>query len=225
MLNYGLPDIGYSLLVVIVNRGKGSKILDFANYIGASEASCFFGRGTIKNSVLQLIEMNDVKKEIVFFIVHSNEEEEILNQLKIKYHLDKPNQGIAFTVSLTAILKVNNDSAFKYNTLSRQKNGKYTALLLIIDKGKADSVIELSQNEGYYGGTIIKARGMAGKLNTILDMEAEPEKEAVLMVTESKRSYKLASLLSKHLKLKLANTGILVMFELNRTMGLFQPGK
>ncbi|QHQ61808.1 hypothetical protein Ana3638_14335 [Anaerocolumna sedimenticola] len=224
MLSYKLPDIGYSMLIVIVSRGKGSKVLDFVKNMGALEASCFYGRGTVKNNVLQLVELNDVNKEIVLFIIHSEEEEEILRQINLKFHLDKPNQGIAFTTSLAAFHKMKSDAAFKYNTnsYSAQKRGKYTALLIIMDKGKADSVIEISQKAGYYGGTIVKARGMAGKLNIILDKQVEPEKEAVLMLTENKRAYKLASLLTKHFKLKQPNTGILVMFELNRTLGLFQ---
>lgn len=40
-----LKDRSFSLLTIIVERGKGSKILNFARNQGAIDASCFLGKG------------------------------------------------------------------------------------------------------------------------------------------------------------------------------------
>lgn len=225
MLNHELPsEISFSLLTIIVNRGKGSKILQFAREKGASDASCFLGKGTIKNTVLKMIEMTEVNKEMILIVVPSTKENEILNQLNMKFHFERQNHGIAFTMPLLGILKMKRDATIKWNdsSLTKKNESEYTAVFLVVDKGKAESVIEISQDAGYYGGTIIKARGSASNLNIVLNLMVEPEKEAILMLTESKRAKQLATLLSEQFKLGNVNTGILMMAEISKAIGLFQ---
>lgn len=219
-------DTSYSLLTVIVNRGKGSKVLQFINKLGVTRASCLLGKGTVKNPTLKLIEMDEVNKEIILIIVRSERESEILQQLKDKFHMDRPNHGIAFTMALAGILKVNNGQSLVWrnsqNGITQYQDSKYVMAFLIVNKGKAEETIELCQNAGFYGGTIIKARGTASELNIIFDMIVEPEKEAILMVTERNKMPELARLLNEELKLQENNTGILAIVDINQTIGLFE---
>lgn len=96
----------YRLLTVIVNRGKGSKVLRFAAQLGVTTASCLIGKGTIKNKTLEMMAMNEVNKEVIFMIIRTHREEEILTKLNEKFHFDKPHHGIAFTLSLAGIFHV-----------------------------------------------------------------------------------------------------------------------
>lgn len=226
MMNQDQPsDVhGYSLLTIIVNRGKGSKVMQFARSLGAKGISCLLGKGTVQNSILQMMEMNDVNKEIVLIVVPSAGEKHILQELNNKFQFEKQNHGIAFAMPLAGILCLKSDTTFKHKNLdlSARMQNEHTVVFLVVDKGKAETVIEISQNAGYYGGTIIKARGAASSLNLVLDMIVEPEKEAVLMLTETKRVDQLARLLHDQLHLAEANTGILVKLGVSSTMGLFR---
>lgn len=224
MVNHQLTNgMSYSLLTIIVNRGKGSKILGFAREMGAMDASCFFGKGTINNNVLKMIELNEVAREIILMVVPSDREAEFLDRLNEKFHFDRPNHGIAFTTPLTGILKIKRDTSIKWKNgnLPTKNHFDYNALLLVVDKGKGEKVIRISQDAGYYGGTIIKARGSASDLNIVLGMLVEPEKEAVLMLIKSKSAHQLAVLLSEQLHLDQPNTGILVKIGVSKTIGLF----
>jgi len=213
----------YSLLVIIVNRHKGSKILQCACKMGVSEASAVLGRGTIKNESLDFLELNEVYKEVIFIVVSSDREEEILDKLDKTFHFSKPNHGIAFTVSLAGILKMKRDSEVKWKeaNLPLTKKNRHTAVWLIVDKGKADEVINIAQDAGYFGGTIMKAHGSADNGNKILNMKVEPEKEVVLMITETSRVKGLAVLLNEKLRLNEENTGIMTMVDVNNVVGLF----
>lgn len=228
MVNQELPNgMSFSLLGIIVNRGKGSKILSFASEMGAKDASCFFGKGTINNNVLKMIELNEVAKEIILIVVPGDRETEILDKLNEKFHFDRPNHGIAFMMPLAGILKIKQDTSIKWknSSLPAKNQWDYTALFLVVDKGKGESVIRISQDAGYYGGTIIKARGSASQLNIVLNMVVEPEKEAVLMLMRSKSAHRLAVLLREQLHLDQPNTGILVKIGVSKTIGLFQNGR
>lgn len=221
--NQPMDDLFYSLLIIIVNRGKGSKILEFVHKKGVNKASCFLGKGTIKNNLLRLIEMDEVNKEIIMIVVPLDIEAEILKQLNIKFHFQRPNHGIAFTIPIARISKWKKDALIQWEEVNADANSQYNhvVLFLIVDKGNAEMVVQISQQAGYFGGTIIRARGSASKLNMVLDMVVEPEKEAILILTERNKADQLASLLSKHLQLCHDNTGILIKLAISNTIGLF----
>lgn len=221
-----LQDQPYSLLTVIVNRGKGSKVLRFVSKLGVTRASCLLGKGTIKNRTLDLIEMDEVNKEVILIIVPSDRENEILDKLNGKFHFDKPHHGIAFTMSLAGILNVRKGSSLRWisskEAIRNYQDSDQTLVFLVVNKGMAENIIEISQDAGFYGGTIIKARGAASEFDIVLDMIVEPEKEAVLMITKRHRVNELVHLLDEELNFKKSNTGLIVMANINQTIGLFE---
>lgn len=216
--------IAYSLLIIIIERGKGSKLLDFALRHGAIDASCLLAKGTVRSSVLQLIEMNEVDKEIVITIVPATIEALFLEKLNKRFHFDRPHHGIAFKMSLAGILKIKKDANVKWKkaSVTEISEWEYTALFMVVNKGQAEKVIEISQNAGYYGGTIIKARGTSNQIDRVLNMVVDPEKEAVLMIMESQRAQHLADLLYVKLQLDQPNTGFLCKIGVEQALGLYR---
>jgi len=217
-------NMAYHLITVITNRGKGSRILEFAHDNGACDASCLLGKGTIDNSLLKLMEMYEVDKEIIMIVAHSDKEAGILEGLNQKFHFDRQNHGIAFSIPLAGMMKMKRDTAIRWRDEDDADaiQYEYTAFLHVVDKGIAEKVIQVSQAAGYYGGTVIKGRGSAGKLNIVLDRMVEPEKEAVLMVMESSRAKFFSSLMHENLYKGQPNQGFLVKMGVSRAVGLFQ---
>lgn len=82
-------------------------------------------------------------------------------------------------------------------------------------------IVELSQNYGFYGGTVIKARGTASKLNIVLDMLVDPEKEAIMMVTAQERVEALIQLLDESFHFRKENTVMMVTANIHQIVGLF----
>lgn len=218
-----LSELCLSLLMIIVNRGKGSKVLDFAAQQGAADASCLLGKGTIKSKILKLIEMDEVEKEIIIIIVPFEKSQLILEELNKKFHLDKPNHGIAFTLPMIGALRIKCDGeiAWKNDTQINFNDYKHTLLLVIVDKDHGESVVKIAQDSGIFGGTIIKGRGTAQNAKTVLDMVVEPEKEAVIILLEKEKAIEVSSLLNEKLSLTMPNKGFLVKLPVSNTVGLF----
>lgn len=214
----------YSLVSIIVNRGKGTKVLNYALELGVIEASCLYGKGTIDNKMLQLFEMHDVEKEIIFLVISSDREDDVLYQLNKKFNFERKNHGIVFTTPLASVMKIKADSSLNWNEI-QNKVYEYVALLVIVDKGKAENVVRISQDAGFYGGTIVKAHGAASKLNVVLDMLVEPEKETVLMLIKEKDADRLSGLLNEELHLTQPNMGIILKFGVSKTVGLYQNSR
>ena len=58
----------YELMCIIVNYGSGSKVLKIAKKNGVSGGTILIGRGTIKNCILEFLDLCESKKEIIFII-------------------------------------------------------------------------------------------------------------------------------------------------------------
>lgn len=209
------------LLFVIVNFGLGSKIKKSARKFGITGATVFFGKGTTRSHLLELLELNDIRKEIVLMISDKEKVQSALKGLDEEYHFHKPNHGIAFTINACDLLGV---SAYKYCKIRHEKgdmNCMYKAIFTVVDKGKGEDVIEAANKAGSIGGTIINARG-AGIHETkkVFSMEIEPEKEIVLIVSKAEQTESISTSIREALKLDEPGHGLIFILDINDVYGL-----
>lgn len=214
----------FSLLVIIVDRGKGSHLLNFAKAKGAKDTSAFLGYGTVRSKILQLMQLDDSEKEVILIIIPTLREEEILQALNDKFHLEKPGRGIAFTIPLAGLFRQKEEKRlfWREETIPDHDALEYTSIFIVVNKGRAEDIIHQSQKLGYYGGTIIHAHGTAGRNDQFLDRSVEPEKDAVLMIMKTEQANTLAAVLHEEFRLDQPNTGFMVLMPVSRTCGLYQ---
>lgn len=80
------------------------------------------------------------------------------------------------------------------------------ALYVIINVGFADVIVDLMQEEGSKGATILPARGSGGNYPSFLGLKYEPEREIIISVLDKSLAEKIIPLISeKHGKGKPAN--------------------
>lgn len=101
------------LLVVIINRKLTEKVLADLKENLADFMQVYYGKGTARFEILNLLGDNQSEKTIITSFVKENDVEYVLNMLKTKYNFDKPGKGIAFTISLKSI-----SGPLSYNILS-----------------------------------------------------------------------------------------------------------
>ena len=99
----------------------------------------------------------------------------------------------------------------------------YNAVFVIVDLGKAEPVMDAATKAGARGGTVIKARG-AGRheISKLFSMDIEPEKEVVLILSESSQTEQIVTSVRDSLKIDKPGNGIIFCLDVNRTYGLSQ---
>ncbi|HOA17575.1 MAG TPA: P-II family nitrogen regulator, partial [Fervidobacterium sp.] len=76
---------------------------------------------------------------------------------------------------------------------------------------------------GAKGGTIINARGSGiHESGKILSMEIEPEKEIVMILSESDTTENIVSAIKDAIKIDEPGNGILFVQDVNRTYGIYR---
>ena len=211
-----------TLICMIVNFGLGSKAIKIAKKNGVSEGTVFLGRGTIKNRLLEILDLNDSRKEIVLMIADKTTANQALDVLNKELAFFKPNHGIAFTLSVVDLLGIKNCQYQDNQTIRGEENAMYQAIFTIVDKGNAENVITAANKAGARGGTIINARGSGiHETHTLFSMEIEPEKEMVLIISKNNLTDVIVSSIRKDLQIDEPGKGIIFVLDVNKTFGLY----
>lgn len=216
---------GHKLILFcsIIDFGKGSKALKLAKKVGAFGGTIFLGKGSIKNEILNMLGAMDIRKEIFLTVVDETLEDGLYREMAHKFHLDKPNHGIAFSLPLKNALKINGNKYVSDTEKKGVNNVDYEAIFVIVDKGLSDDVLDAAEAAGSKGGTVIHARGSgSAKKEKLFNIEIEPEKDIVLILSKEEKMEAIVNSIEKMLDIKEPGAGILFTLDVNRTLGLYE---
>ncbi|AST90833.1 transcriptional regulator [Sutcliffiella cohnii] len=214
--------IAYEQVCIIVDFGKGSKIMQTAKKHGISGGTILVGKGTVKNRLLEMLGINDIRKEIIILVSDKSTVHHAIEQLDKQFKFSKPNHGIVFTTSIYRVLgaKCMKETI---NEESGVNNTMYHAITVIVEKGNAELVIDAANEAGSKGGTIINARGSGiHETSKLFSMTIEPEKELVLILSEKESTENIISSIRSKLKIDEPGNGIIFIQDVNKTYGLYQ---
>lgn len=182
----------YNLICVIINHGLGSKVARHCKKQGAKYISIVMGRGSVDAKILEFLGITDIKKEIIFALVHQNDTLDLLKSLNNEYHFDRLNHGIAFVLPTSRLINLNDESSLENTKNQSEGDFMYDMITTIVEKGKAEDVINMAKLGGATGGTIINARGAGDKeTSRVFSIEIEPEKEIVMIISKVEMTEKI----------------------------------
>ncbi|MDD4503958.1 MAG: P-II family nitrogen regulator [Clostridiaceae bacterium] len=212
------------VLYIIVNFGLGSKIIKTAKQSGILGATIFLGKGTVKSHLLEILGLSDIRKEIVLMVSERTTAYKALEKLNSEFNLDKPHHGIAFSTTVADLFGAR---SYEHNSIEENKesrgveNSMYKVICIIVDRGKAEDVMEAATNAGARGGTIINARGSGiHETNTLFSMPIEPEKEIVMILSKNDLADSIISSIRQKLRIDEPGNGIIFVQDVNKTYGL-----
>ena len=211
----------YELVCLIINFGQASKSLKIAKNNGINGGTILLARGTAKNTLLEFLGLNDIRREVVLMIANKNNTDKALKEIENALKLKKPNHGIAFTIPVSNFLGCGDyDFSLKSEKRSENKN-MFNSVFTIVDKGKGELVMEVATQAGATGGTIINARGSGiHETSKIFNMEIEPEKEIVLILSKISETEKIVTEIREKMEIDKPGNGIIFVQDVNKTYGL-----
>jgi len=212
----------FELFVYIVNYKDGTRVMKLAKEKGVRNSVTFLGHGTIESPLLDFIGLNDIRKEVVLMAAEKHIGIDTFHRISKGMKLDKQGRGIAFSMGITRF--IGSDGAVK---LERKKergvDTMYEAIFVIVDKGRGKLVVDTAKVAGSRGATLISAKGSGiDDHTTLFEMDEEPEKEIILILSESQEVEKIIGAVIKECQLEDPGKGILFTCDVTRTFGLYQ---
>jgi len=211
----------FELCLAIVNFGTGSKVVHIAKQNGLTGGTILLGKGTAKSSLLKLLDLAEVRKEIVLMIGPKLITEKTVQTLCQRLQFEKPSHGIAFTMPLTGVFGSRNENCDTLSESRGVQNTMHKAIFTVVDKGKAETLIEAANKAGARGATIINARGAGShEYQRLFAMDIEPEKEMVLILSETALTETIVNAIRSEMRIDEPGNGILFILDVNQAHGL-----
>lgn len=211
------------LITVIVDCGKGSRVLKVARENGLTGGTVIIADGTVQHGFLNFLGISDVKKEMILIAAEKAASENALEALNRELQFDKPHHGIAYVTSLCRVSGASALNCVVEDELDGEGEGMYHVINVIVDKGRAEDVIDAATAAGSRGGTIINARGSGiHETRRVFGMDIEPEKEIVMILAKSEVTEKIIDSISNKLEIEKPGNGIIFVQRAIKTYGLYE---
>ena len=193
---------GVKLLMSIVERGQGKELTGFYAKHGLT---CHFqtvGHGTASSDLLDILGFGSSERDVV---ISFGENERMQRMFYTLQDDEEPNvraKGLAFSMPLTAL---NTLAAAVLMRETEQKNGKgadsmqkeniqpnmeedHSLILIVVNQGHTDEVMNTARAAGARGGTIIRSRWAGSEeAETFYGITLQAEKEIIAIVAGAER--------------------------------------
>ncbi len=214
-------ELFYELNIAIVKHGLGSKILSLSKKLGIAGGTIMFGKGTIKNWLLKFLELAENKKEIVIIISDHENGKKLLNRVFLDLKLAKHKHGIAFSVPICSVIGSRYYNTDKIIKNEGDKMCTYNSIIIIVNKGIGNKVVEAANEAGSRGATIINARGSnVYEKNKIFSIEIEPEKEIVLILSEVELTEGICKKIEEKINIDKPGNGMMFVQDVSQAYGM-----
>ena len=212
----------FTLICCVVNIGDASKVLKSARKHGIKKSVISIGKGTLSSRLLTFLKINETRKEIVSMVVETELASEAIKGISKDMAFEKPHHGIAFTHPASGLF--DSEHKAENNTKKNEvENSMYNAIYVIVERGKAEDVIDAANKAGARGGTIVNARGSdSQETKKLFSIEIEPEKEKVIIIAKSELKNDIVEALKKHLNIDEPGNGIIYVLDVKEVYGLHQ---
>ncbi|MDD7732851.1 MAG: hypothetical protein PT957_03795 [Firmicutes bacterium] len=208
-----------SIMICIVNHGQAEEMLTELRPFNVAGGLVLQGEGTYRNKILSILGLDETRKEVLFLPVDNHFLPAIFAMFQEQFNLDKRHKGVAFTIPM---IRYKEDRLISPGDQVDPGQFNEACLFVITDHGKSRDVVDYAEELGVKGGTIIHGRGAGLPLHLAFDIQITPEKDIVLMVTESKKLPSLRSHLIDRLQLDERGNGILFALPVLDTVGFYQ---
>ncbi len=183
-----------ALIMSIVERGSGSKLVKLYGKEQIFTHIRFEGQGTATSEILDILGLGGSEKDIILSITTRPAARRLLGRLDDDLRGAAPSRGIAFTVPLAAIsnlLAAFIDLRTKVDdgeVASMDNQQKSSMLLVTVNQGFTDVVMDTARKAGARGGTIIRGRWAGdesfAQTAGITTLQAEKELIFIVLPTE-----------------------------------------
>lgn len=191
------------VIVSFVERGQGNGLVKFYESNQVTMNLHSIGIGTASSDLLDVLGIGSSEKDVIFSLASGVNVERLMKRLKDSLSDIKKN-GIVFTMPITGmnhiVATVLERQGERMGGTEMEPNGANSLILVVVNQGNTDEVMNTARAAGARGGTIIRSRfNGGGELAQLYENVDQAEKEIIAMVTPtSSRNAIMETINKKH---------------------------
>ncbi len=202
------------LMISIVERGKGATLIQHYKTYNISHHMQAAGRGTVASHLLDTLGFGTAERDVILSTGPQDTMRQLMHHLKDEDRSKLGTQGIAFTMNLSGMTAIMAAALSQLEKMDPEKGeafmeqGNHHSLILVtVNQGFTDEVMNTARSLGARGGTVIRARWTeGGEVEKMANITIQAEKEVLAIAAGAKERD-------------------LIMTEINRAHGLSTPAQ
>ncbi len=216
------------LLVSIVERGKGAHLVEHYKTYRLFDHMRVAGRGTAASHLLDTLGFSTTERDIVLSFGPKDTVQQLMHHLKDEDRSKLDAQGIAFSLDMTGmsvilaicLSRLEQVEPKKGEELMEQSN-HHSLILVSVNQGYSDAVMDTARAAGARGGTIIRARWVgAEEVEKFAGITLQSEKEVVAIVAQSRDRNAIMESIDKTHGLRTPTQATVVSLPIDQTVRL-----
>ncbi len=179
------------LIISFVGRGQGNGLAKFYAEHQVKFNFQSIGIGTASSELLDVLGIGSSEKDVIFSMASREIAGRLMNRLTDNLGGSIHAKGIVFMMPITglnhilaAILERQSLGEGTIGVAGMEQNSTNSLILVVVNQGHTDEVMNTARGAGARGGTIIRSRFVgAGEQEALYESIAHAEKEIIAMVT------------------------------------------
>lgn len=215
------------LMTTITNRSMMPKFLAFYQEQGVTVNFVTLGHGTAASEMLDYFGLEASEKAVLFAMVTDGVWKEVKKGLQMRFRIDVPGTGIAFTVPLGSIggrrelQFLTEYQGYEKGEETTLKDTKYELLIVIANQGCSNMVMDAAKKAGAGGGTVIHAKGTGmERAESFFGVSLASEKEMIFIVAKAGQKSGIMQAVMKEAGMETRAKAIVFSLPVTSTAGL-----
>lgn len=215
------------LMTTITNRSMMPKFLAFYQEQGVTVNFVTLGHGTAASEMLDYFGLEASEKAVLFAMVTDGVWKEVKKGLQMRFRIDVPGTGIAFTVPLGSIggrrelQFLTEYQGYEKGEETTLKDTKYELLIVIANQGCSNIVMDAAKKAGAGGGTVIHAKGTGmERAESFFGVSLASEKEMIFIVAKAGQKNGIMQAVMKEAGMETKAKAIVFSLPVTSTAGL-----
>jgi nitrogen regulatory protein PII len=190
-------------VISITDRERSNEMLAICEELNMSFVITNLGKGTATGEHLSIHDLQAREKEVISTVADADGMKKLMRLAKKKMYVDIPGNGI---VAAIPIKSVGSSRALSYFTDGKQPKGgkpdmnfENELIVVILNEGYSDMVMDAARSAGAAGGTVFHAKGTGKtKVEKFLGVSLAEEKDIIYIVASEKKKSEIMNAINKN---------------------------
>ncbi len=206
-----------TVLFSITERGKGKKLIELLNGKNIKLHLQFVGAGTASSDMMDILGLNSSDKDVILSLAPYASVESLAEHLSDDFSSRKGLNGLLMVISPSASGKLLNAIIAHGVTKNTTKEGRrametthsFSLVIVAVNEGYSEEVMQTARRAGATGGTIIRAR-MSGtdQIEQAVGTDVPTEREIITILASDNIRDKILEDINGELGLRSEANGV-----------------
>ncbi len=215
------------LMTTIINRKQIKKYMGLYQEEGLLVTFITLGSGTASGAMLDYLGLEATEKAVIFTVLEESRWKKTQKDLRQRFHIDAPGEGVAFIVPLSsiggkkALQFLTADQEYQKEEESALKDTVYELIMIIANQGNIELVMDAARSAGAYGGTVLHAKGTGTEqAERFMGVSLAAEKEMIFIVAKKEQKNEIMKAVMEKAGLKSKAKAVVFSLPVTDTAGL-----